>query len=87
MRERQQLEGQIGAIERIESDVKDQVDLIGLAEVEGDAGMVADAEATLRALLEDAEKRQTESMLSGEADGNDCYLEIHAGAGGTDAQD
>jgi peptide chain release factor 2 len=87
MRERQQIEGQIGAILRIQQDVKDQIDLIELGEAEGDKGIVADAEATLRALLEEAEKRQTESMLSGEADGNDCYLEIHAGAGGTDAQD
>jgi len=87
MRERQQIEGQIGAIERIERDVRDQIELIGLGEAESDDTVVADAEATLRALLEEAEKRQTESMLSGEADGNDCYLEIHAGAGGTDAQD
>ena len=87
MRERQQIEGHIGAIERIERDVKDQIELIELGEAEGDKGIVADAEATLRALLEEAEHRQTESMLSGEADANDCYLEIHAGAGGTDSQD
>jgi peptide chain release factor 2 len=49
--------------------------------------MVADALATLRRLAEDAKRRETESLLSGEADGNDCYMEINAGAGGTEAQD
>ncbi len=65
----------------------DATDLIELAEAEGDAAMVADAEASLSALHERAEKLRLESMLSGEADANDTYLEVHAGAGGTESQD
>jgi peptide chain release factor 2 len=87
MRERQQIESQLGSVDRLSQDVKDQVELIAMGEAEGDQTVVADAEAMLRSLLEEAEHRQTESMLSGEADANDCYLEIHAGAGGTESQD
>ena len=61
--------------------------LIELAEAENDQTMVADGEATLNRLREEAGKRELESLLSGEADGNDAYLEVHAGAGGTEAQD
>jgi len=87
MRERQQLETQIGAVERIEKDLADQVGLIELAESEGDRGVVTEAEQALKGLYEEAERRQIESMLSGEADANDAYLEIHPGAGGTESQD
>jgi peptide chain release factor 2 len=87
MRERQQLEGQIGAVERIEKELGEQIELIELGEAEGDSAVVAEAEAALKALAADAERRQIESMLSGEADANDAYLEIHAGAGGTESQD
>ncbi|HEV2336480.1 MAG TPA: peptide chain release factor 2, partial [Stellaceae bacterium] len=65
----------------------DAVELIELGDAEGDAGIVAEAEAGLEQLRAEAERREVESLLSGEADGNDCYLEIHAGAGGTEAQD
>jgi peptide chain release factor 2 len=87
MRERTQLETQLSAVERLDRDMADNLDLIELGEAEGDAQIVADAEAALPPLLEEAKKRQVETMLSGEADGNDTYLEVHAGAGGTESQD
>ena len=64
-----------------------RADLIELGEGEGDQTTVGEGEAALRRLSEKAEKRQLETLLSGEADTNDCYLEVHAGAGGTEAQD
>jgi peptide chain release factor 2 len=87
MRERTQLEGQIAAVERIEREIADQTGMIELGEAEGDTGVVAEAEAALKRLRDEAERRQMETMLSGEADGNDAYVEIHAGAGGTESQD
>ena len=87
MRERQQLEASITAIEGIETDLSDSIELIELGEMEGDADVVSDAEQTLRRLHEDAAKREVETLLSGEADTNDTYLEIHSGAGGTESQD
>jgi peptide chain release factor 2 len=87
LRERTRLERAIEGYRRIEREVDDAVELIGLGEAEGDAAIVAEAEASLLKLHEEAQKREVESLLSGEADGNDCYLEVHAGAGGTEAQD
>jgi peptide chain release factor 2 len=87
MRERQQLDDRIAAIKGLERDLADNIGLIELGEAEGEAAVVAEAEAALKALRTDAERRQIESMLSGEADGNNAYLEIHAGAGGTESQD
>jgi peptide chain release factor 2 len=87
MRERQQLEDSIGAVRKIEKDLSDNIELIELGEAEGDKAVVDDAEKALAALSTDAERRQIESMLSGEADANDAFLEIHAGAGGTESQD
>jgi peptide chain release factor 2 len=87
MRERTQLEGQIAAVERIEREIADHTGMIELGEAEGDTAVVAEAEAALKKLRDEAERRQMETMLSGEADGNDAYLEIHAGAGGTESQD
>ncbi|HTT80481.1 MAG TPA: peptide chain release factor 2, partial [Stellaceae bacterium] len=87
LRERTRLDRAIDGYRRIEREVADAVELIELAEAEGDAAIVGDAEATLDALRRDAQRRELESLLSGEADGNDCYLEVHAGAGGTEAQD
>ncbi|MCC7427081.1 MAG: peptide chain release factor 2 [Alphaproteobacteria bacterium] len=87
MRERNRLNDAVEGVRRLESEVKDAADLLELAEAEGDAAMVADAEATIARLAEDAARRETESLLSGEADANDAYLEVHAGAGGTEAQD
>jgi peptide chain release factor 2 len=87
MRERQQLADQIASVERMEKELADQGGLIELGEAEGEAGVVAEAEAALKTLRAEAERREVETMLSGEADGNDAYLEIHAGAGGTESQD
>lgn len=87
MRERTRLENGINAVDDIQQDVADNVELLEMAEAEGDPEIVAEAEAALQALHQDVEKAKVGALLSGEADGNDCYLEIHAGAGGTEAQD
>ena len=87
MRERQQLADRIDVIERLERELADNIDLIELAEAEDDSSVAVEAEGALRAVLAEVERRQVETMLSGEADGNDTYLEIHAGAGGTESQD
>lgn len=87
MRERTLLAGQVEGVQKLEASVQDTCELVELAEAEGDAEVVAEATAALKALAEDAKRRETESLLSGEADSNDCYLEVNAGAGGTEAQD
>jgi peptide chain release factor 2 len=87
MRERNRLERAISAYRALEQEHRDSVGLLELAESENDKAMVADAEATLAGLRGRAEAMKLESMLSGEADPNDAYLEIHAGAGGTESQD
>ena len=87
MRKKNKLERELHTIMSLQSEMKDAVDLLELGEVEGDNEIVAEAEATIASLVTIAEKRQLESLLSGEADGNDCFVEIHAGAGGTEAQD
>jgi peptide chain release factor 2 len=87
MRERTRLASGIEAVQALERDSADAADLIEMAEAEGDAAMVADGLATLRRLAAEAGRRETESLLSGEADANDAYMEINAGAGGTEAQD
>jgi peptide chain release factor 2 len=87
MRERTHLETAIGGVRAIEKELADSIELIELGEMEGDQTVVADAEAAIQRLREEARKRELESLLSGEADGNDCYVEVHAGAGGTEAQD
>ncbi len=87
MRERQKLDGSMSAVRTLESELADARGLIEMAEEEGDTAMVADAEASIAAIARRAEQQRLQSMLSGEADGNDTYLEIHAGAGGTESQD
>jgi peptide chain release factor 2 len=87
MRERNRLATQTESVSRIQRELSDARELIALAEADGEAGMVAEAIAALRTLAAEAARRETESLLSGEADGRDCYLEINAGAGGTEAQD
>jgi peptide chain release factor 2 len=87
MRERTLLANQIEGVQNLENEVEDTLELISMAEEEGDADMVADGMKTLHRLAEEAKRRETESLLSGEADSNDCYLEVNAGAGGTEAQD
>ncbi|GAB3123352.1 peptide chain release factor 2 [Novispirillum itersonii subsp. nipponicum] len=87
MRERTQLENAITGFRKLEKDLDDAVTLVELGEMEGDEPTVEEGLAALRILQADTAKRQLESLLSGEADGNDCYIEINAGAGGTEAQD
>lgn len=87
MRERTMLANQIEGVEALEADVQDTLDLVELAEMENDDAVVQEGLATLRNLAAQAQQRETESLLSGEADSNDCYLEVNAGAGGTEAQD
>ena len=87
LRERTRLDQAIGSYRRIEREVADTLELIEMGEAEGEATVVADAEAALQRLRAEAARRELESLLSGEADANDCYLEVHAGAGGTEAQD
>ncbi len=87
MQERQHLETSIGTIRDIERDLDDTVELIELGEMEDDAAVVADAERSLAALQRDLGRKQVAALLSGEADRNDAYMEIHPGAGGTEAQD
>ena len=87
MRERNQLASRIEGVQALEREVGDAVELAAMAEAENDAAMVADATATLQKLADEAKRREIESLLSGEADGNDAFIEINAGAGGTEAQD
>jgi peptide chain release factor 2 len=87
MQERTQLEDSLTAIGRITQEVDDQVMLIELGEEEGDPKVVAEAEEALKKLKAEVARRELEALLSGEADGFDTYLEVHAGAGGTESQD
>ncbi|NHO18920.1 peptide chain release factor 2 [Acetobacter oeni] len=87
MRERTLLANQIEGVRSLETEVADSLELVAMAEEEGDTDMAAEATKTLRKLAGEARRRETESLLSGEADSNDCYLEVNAGAGGTEAQD
>ena len=87
MRERQRLDKNIGAAKDIEAEKADTVELIEMADTEGDSEMADEALASLAALAERADRDKVEALLGGEADGNDTYLEIHAGAGGTESND
>lgn len=87
MRERTRLDGQISGVRKLETDLSDQIELIEMAEAENDNDLVTEAEQALLALKNDVRQRELESLLSGELDGNDCYLQVNAGAGGTEAQD
>jgi len=87
MRERTELEDRLGSINRFESELEDAVTLIELAEAENDALSEKEGVDQLKALKVEAERRQIEALLSGEVDGNDAYIEVHAGAGGTESCD
>ncbi len=87
MQERNALEDGLGAIGRIERELDDQIMLIELGDAEKDTRVVAEAEASLKKLQAEAARRELEALLSGEADANDAFLEVHAGAGGTESQD
>jgi len=87
MRDRQALVDKLGAHKAIESGLNDNIELIELGEMEEDAEIVAEAEAALAALEKSAAAKELEALLDGEADGNDTFLEINSGAGGTESCD
>src|SRR4051794_23229022 len=87
MRERRRLEEAIGATQKIESELKDTLELIEMADAEGDAGLVDDGVRALAELAERAERDKVAALLAGEADANNSYVEVNAGAGGTESQD
>ena len=87
MRERTRLDESLSTYSALERELEDAVGMIELAEAEGDKDLVSEAEAGLAGLRSRAQAMELESMLSGEADANDAYVEIHAGAGGTESQD
>ena len=87
MRDRQTLADAVARVEGMERDLEDNVGLIELGEMEDDKAVIADAEEALKRLKEKAEQAEIEALLDGEADGNDTFLEINAGAGGTESCD
>ena len=87
MRERTQIESAIASTRKLERDLEDAIALSELADEEGDTGALDEARRMISEVLGRAKQVELESLLSGEADPNDCYLEIHAGQGGTEAQD
>jgi peptide chain release factor 2 len=87
MRERNKLASGVEAILSIERDLSDTMELVEMADAEGDASLVEEAAVTLKAVQARAGKAELEALLAGEADGNDCYIEINSGAGGTESQD
>jgi peptide chain release factor 2 len=87
MRKRQDLDGRISSVLRLEQTIEDNVELIELGDLEGDHAIVTEAEKALSKLKAEVAEQELETLLSGEADGNDCYVQINAGAGGTESQD
>ena len=87
MQERTALDELLTALARIDQELDDQITLIGLGEAENDQKVIAEAEASLHKLKTEVTRRELEALLSGEADANNSYLEVHAGAGGTESQD
>ncbi len=87
MKERTRLDQKIQSVREIEQSLQDNSELIALGEAENDQGVVSEAEAMLQEMKVKVERRQLESLLSGEVDGNDAYFQVNAGAGGTEAQD
>ena len=87
MRERRRLDDAISATRAIKSECDDTVELLELAEMEGDSELADDAVKSLATLAERAERDKVTALLAGEADANDTYIEINAGAGGTESQD
>jgi peptide chain release factor 2 len=87
MRERTRLDTAISECRAYEQELADQLEFVEMGEMEDDEAVVDDAVAALGVLADQTRRLRLESLLSGEADGNDCYLEVHAGAGGTESQD
>ncbi len=87
MRERTRLDNTITSYRALEQELSDNIELAALGEAEEEEAVVDEAVAALRKMSRRAARLRLEALLSGEADGNDCYLEVHAGAGGTESQD
>jgi len=87
MRKRQDLDNRISGIRKVEQALKDNAELIEMGEAEGDQSIVTEAEKAIMALMKDVNQVEQDALLSGEADANDSYLQINAGAGGTESQD
>ena len=87
LRERTRIENLLTSFHGIDTRFRDALELHALGEAEGDAGIVAETQAALEALVKEISKMELEALLSGEADANDCFIEIHPGAGGTESQD
>ena len=87
MRERDQLTAAIKRIEDLNKEIEEVQTLLTLGEEAGDDDLIQEGERALEALYIKSQRLRLESLLSGEADNNDCFVEIHAGAGGTEAQD
>ncbi|HET7817261.1 MAG TPA: peptide chain release factor 2 [Sphingomicrobium sp.] len=87
MRERRRLDEAIGATRAIERELADTVELMQLADAEGDSALAEDAVRSLAELAERAERDKVAALLAGEADANNAYVEVNAGAGGTESQD
>jgi peptide chain release factor 2 len=87
MQERRRLDESIGAVKRIEGERDDTVELIEMAEAEGDTEMETEANASLAELADRAETDKVKALLAGEADANNTYIEVNAGAGGTESND
>jgi len=87
MRERRRLDTAIGTVKEIGQEMADAIEFVELGEAEGDDDTVAEGLASLAALAIRADADKVQALLAGEADGNDAYLEVHAGAGGTESQD
>jgi peptide chain release factor 2 len=87
MRERNELEDRLGSLTKLDRELEDAVTLVDLGEMEDDAATEKEGVEAMKALLKEARRRQIEALFSGEADGNDTYIEVHSGAGGTESQD
>ncbi|MFN3551782.1 MAG: peptide chain release factor 2 [Novosphingobium meiothermophilum] len=87
MRERRRLEAAIGTVNQISQEMADAIEFIELGEAEGDEDTVNEGLATLAALADRADQDKVQALLAGEADANNAFLEVHAGAGGTESQD
>lgn len=87
LKERNYLANAIASIERLATDLNGLIELLSLGEIEGDQAVVLEAENEILKLAKEAKLKEVECLFSGEVDSNDCFLEIHAGAGGTESHD
>lgn len=87
MRRRDQITSSIDQIHTLEKEVDEALTLLELGEMEEDQATIDEGECLLQAISKRSQRLRLETLLSGEADSNDCFIEVHAGAGGTEAQD